>query len=128
MHIYVPLGARYDYETAERFAHLVATLVHQRLPGITSLIRSPRKRQKRVYLDYLQNKPGQTVAAPYSIRPRPGATVSAPLTWEEVKPGLEPGQFTIRTMPSRLERLGDLFAGVLGPGVDLEACIERLES
>ena len=127
IHIYVPLGARYDYETAERFARVVATLAHQKVPAFTSLLRSPQKRQKKVYLDFLQNKAGQTLAAAYSIRPRPGATVSAPLKWEEVKPGLDPSQFTIRTMPSRIERRGDLFQGVLGPGIDIEACIENLE-
>ena len=128
MHIYVPLGAKYDYQTAEKFARLVATMAHHLLPAFTSLIRTPRKRQQRVYLDFLQNKAGQTLAAPYSIRPRPGATVSAPLRWEEVKSGLQPGQFNIRTMPARLEQLGDLFKGVLGPGIDIEACIDRLES
>jgi bifunctional non-homologous end joining protein LigD len=128
MHIYVPLGAKYDYATAEKFARLVATLANNLLPEFTSLVRSPQKRQKRVYLDYLQNKAGQTLAAPYSIRPRPGATVSAPLQWQEVRAGLEPRQFTMITMPARLEKLGDLFEGVLGPGIDLESCLEKLES
>lgn len=128
MHIYVPLCAKYDYDTAEKFAHLVATMANHLLPDLTSLLRNPQKRQKKVYLDFLQNKAGQTLAAPYSIRPRSGATVSAPLKWEEVKSGLEPGQFNIKTMPSRLQRLGDLFQGVLGPGIDIESCIEKLES
>jgi len=127
MHIYVPLGAKYDYNTAQEFARVVATLVHQKVPEFTSILRSPQKRQKKVYLDFLQNKAGQTLAAPYSIRPRPGATVSAPLRWEEVKPGLDPSQFTIKTMPARIEHLGDLFQGVHGPGVDIETCIENLE-
>ncbi|WP_224984114.1 DNA ligase D [Geomonas agri] len=127
IHIYVPLGARYDYDAAGNFAQVIATLVHHKVPEFTSILRSPKLRQKKVYLDFLQNKPGQTLAAPYSIRPRPGATVSAPLKWEEVKPGLDPSQFTIITMPGRLEHLGDLFAGVLGPGIDLEQCIENLE-
>ncbi|MBJ6798569.1 DNA ligase D [Geomonas propionica] len=127
IHIYVPLGAKYDYDAAGNFAQVIATLVHHKVPEFTSILRSPKLRQKKVYLDFLQNKPGQTLAAPYSIRPRPGATVSAPLKWEEVKPGLDPSQFTITTMPGRLEHLGDLFAGVLGPGIDLEQCIENLE-
>ena len=76
IHIYVPLGAQYDYDSAEGFAKVVATLAHQQVPDFTSLLRSPKKRQKKVYLDFLQNKAGQTLAAPYSIRPRPGATVS----------------------------------------------------
>ncbi|MBJ6748760.1 DNA ligase D [Geomonas anaerohicana] len=127
IHIYVPLGAKYDYDAAGEFARVIATLVHHKVPEFTSILRSPKLRQKKVYLDFLQNKPGQTLAAPYSIRPRPGATVSAPLKWEEVQRGLDPSQFTIATMPRRLEHLGDLFAGVLGPGIDLEQCIENLE-
>jgi len=127
MHIFVPLGAQYDYDTAQEFARVVATLVHHEVPAFTSLLRSPLKRQKKVYLDFLQNRAGQTLAAPYSIRPRPGATVSAPLRWDEVKPGLDPRQFTIETMPARIGQLGDLFQGVLGPGIDLESCIENLE-
>jgi bifunctional non-homologous end joining protein LigD len=127
IHIYVPLGAKYDYDTAEKFAKVVATLAHQKVPEFTSMLRSPSKRQKKVYLDFLQNKAGQTLAAPYSIRPRKGATVSTPLRWEEVKPGLHPSQFTIKTMPPRLEHLGDIFSGVLGPGIDIETCIDNLE-
>jgi bifunctional non-homologous end joining protein LigD len=127
IHIYVPLGAKYDYDAAQGFAHIVATMAHYKVPAFTSLLRSPSKRQKKVYLDFLQNKPGQTIAAPYSIRPKPGATVSTPLTWDEVKPGLHPGQFTIRNILTRIEHLGDIFQGVLGPGVELEACIENLQ-
>lgn len=127
IHIYLPLGARYDYDTAGTFARLIATLAHHKVPDFTSLLRSPKMRQKKVYLDFLQNKPGQTLAAPYSIRPRPGATVSTPLRWEEVKPGLDPRQFTIANAPQRLERLGDLFSGVLGPGIDMEKCLENTE-
>ena len=84
-------------------------------------------RQGKVYLDFLQNRTGQTLAAPYSVRPWPGATVSAPLAWREVRRGLDPARFTIRTMPKRLERLGDLWRPVLGRGIDLQACLARLE-
>lgn len=126
IHIYVPLGAKYDYDAAVKFAQVVATLVHQRIPAFTSIVRDPRKRQQRVYVDFLQNRSGATVAAPYSIRPRPGATVSTPLSWEEVAIGLSPRQFTIKTVPARVERIGDLFRGALGPGVDLEKCLENL--
>jgi bifunctional non-homologous end joining protein LigD len=126
MHIYVPLGAKYDYDTAGKFAQVVATLVHKEVPDFTSLVRDPRKRQQKVYLDFLQNRGGQTLAAPYSVRPRPGATVSTPLRWQEVKVGLDLRDFTISTMLSRVERVGDLFEGVLGPGIDLEKCLDNL--
>lgn len=126
MHIFVPLGGRYGFDAAEAFARAVAERVHAQLPGLTSLERSPKARRKQVYLDYLQNNIGQSVAAAYSVRPKPGATVSTPLAWEEVKKGLQPSKFTIKTVPERLERVGDLFRGILGPGVDLDACTARL--
>ncbi|HZU34455.1 MAG TPA: DNA ligase D, partial [Gemmataceae bacterium] len=126
LHIVVPLGARYDYEQAKQFAELVANLVQQRLPALTSIVRSPSQRQGRVYLDYLQNRRGQTLAAPYSVRPYPGATVSTPLAWSEVTKRLDPSRFTIRTVPARLDKHGDRWQGVLGPGVDLADCLERL--
>ena len=127
LHIYVPLGARYEYDTAVKFAQLVAVIATSEIPDFTSVTRSPGKRQKKVYLDFLQNRPGQTLAAPYSIRVHPGATVSTPLLWKEVKPGLDPAAFTIRTIGGRLAKTGDLFKGVLGPGIDIGKCIERLE-
>ena len=71
LHIFVPLAAKYEYDLARRFAEIVANLVHSLLPTTTSVVRSPALRQKRVYLDYLQNGRGQTLAAPYSARPAP---------------------------------------------------------
>src|SRR5205807_647118 len=66
LHIYVPLGARYTHEQAKQFAQLIVSIAHRRLPKSTSLVRDPAKRQKRVYLDFLQNGQGKTLAAPYS--------------------------------------------------------------
>src|SRR5206468_4196490 len=70
IHVYVPLGARYEFEIAREFAHVIAEHVHGLLPGITSVERMPDKRKKKVYVDYLQNSKGQTLASPYSVRPR----------------------------------------------------------
>ncbi len=127
MHIYVPLGRQYTFDEAEAFARRVAEIVHAQLPELTSLERSPKDRRKQIYLDYLQNNKGQSLAAAYSVRPKPGATVSTPLKWTEVKKGLKPAKFTIHTVPIRLDLLGDLFGGVLSAGVDLDACMERLK-
>jgi bifunctional non-homologous end joining protein LigD len=127
LHIYIPLKAKYDYDVAKDFAHMIGQIVNRWIPDITSLERSPSKRKKKVYLDYLQNRKGQTLAAPYSVRPKPGATVSTPLKWVEVKQGLHPSDFTIKNIFKRLEKTGDLFKGVLGPGIDIEKCIKRLE-
>jgi bifunctional non-homologous end joining protein LigD len=126
LHIYVPLGARYNYDQAKQFAEIIARLAHRKLPRSTSIVRSPARRQKKVYLDFLQNRHGQTLAAPYSVRPSPGATVSTPLRWQEVKKGLDPTKFTIRTLPKRLERIGDLWRPVLGAGIDIVKCLDRL--
>lgn len=128
MHICVPLEARYTYAQARQFAELVARLANKRLPALTSVVRSPKERQKKVYLDFLQNSRGQTIVAPYSLRPRPLAPVSTPLLWKEVKAGLEPTQFTIKTIQARVEKLGDLWKPVLGHGIDLKGCLKRLES
>jgi bifunctional non-homologous end joining protein LigD len=127
LHIYVPLGARYTYEQGRQFGEIIARLVHRRLPKSTSVVRSPIKRQKRVYLDFLQNREGQTLAAPYSVRPIAGAPVSVPLNWSEVKPGLDPTQFTIRTLPKRLERVADLWRPALSAGIDVVKCLDRLQ-
>ena len=70
-------------------------------------MRSPAKRQQQVYLDYLQNRRGQTLAAPYCVRPVPGAVVSTPLKWSEVKRGLDPTRFTMKTIHRRLDRVFD---------------------
>jgi len=126
LHVYVPLGARYTVDQARQFAELVATVVQHQLPDTTSTLRRPALRRRRVYLDFLQNRTGQTLAAPYSVRPVPGATVSTPLKWSEVRRGLDPAKFTIKTVPRRLDRVGDLWKPVLGRGIDLGACLDRL--
>jgi bifunctional non-homologous end joining protein LigD len=126
LHVYVPLGARYTHDQAKQFAELLVQIVHRRLPAFTSLVRDPRKRQNRVYLDYLQNGKGKTLAAPYCVRPYPGATVSTPLHWQEVKRRLDPSRFTMRTLPRRLDRVGDVWQAVLGPGIDVMRCLEKV--
>ncbi len=128
LHVYVPFGARYSHDQAKQLAELIARIVNARLPSSTSLIRNPGSRQGRVYLDCFQNGKGKTLAAPYSARPWPMATISTPLKWAEVRRGLDPSKFTIRTMAKRLGAVGDLWKPVLGPGIDLSACLEQLGS
>ena len=112
LHVAVPLGAAYSYDQARQFAEIVAHLANAQMPSTIGGCKAqpPRLRQKRVYLDYLQNKRGATLAAAYSVRPVPGATVSTPLRWSEVKTGLDPSAFTVKTMRRRLDRVGDLWA------------------
>jgi bifunctional non-homologous end joining protein LigD len=128
LHIYIPLAEKYDYDNVKLFAELIARTVYSRLPTTTSILRSPSKRQRKVYIDFLQNRRGQTLAAPYSVRPKPGATVSTPLTWKEVNTDLSPALFTIKTTPARLEKLGDLWKPVLGKGVDLDKIMKKIHN
>jgi bifunctional non-homologous end joining protein LigD len=126
LHIGIPLGAKYDYEQSKTFAEIVMRMVQRKLPKTTSVERMPKKRQKKVYLDFLQNRKGQTMAAPYSLRPKPGAPVSTPLKWNEVKKGLDPSAFNIKTIEKRADKVGDLWGPVLGKGVNLKKVLERL--
>jgi bifunctional non-homologous end joining protein LigD len=107
LHIYIYLAAQYDYDFVKQFANYVAQLIHEEKPDLTSLERSTDKRKGLIYIDYLQNRGGQTVAAPYSARPKPGATVSMPLFWEEVDADLQLKNFTLKNVPKLLKNRND---------------------
>jgi exodeoxyribonuclease III len=128
MHIYIPLGAKYTYDQSQMFAKIIVTLVHKQIPEYTSLERMVKNRGGKMYLDFLQNRPDATIAGVYSLRPKPGATVSMPLSWDEVKPGLTMRHFTIHNSIQRLKNTGDLFKGVLGKGIDLEKTIKKAQA
>lgn len=119
IHIYIPLEAKYSYDQCQLFAKWIASQAQERLPEFTSIERMTKNRKGKLYIDYLQNRPKATLAAPYSVRPKPGATVSMPLHWEEVKKGLQLKDFTIFNAMKRIEKEGDLFKPVLGKGIDL---------
>lgn len=126
LHIFIPLGGKYTYDIVKTFAELIAQTVHERIPSITSILRSPKKRQKKVYLDFLQNRRGQTLAAPYSVRPKPGATVATPLEWSELNSKLDPSMFTIKNIFKRLDKKGDLWKPVIGKGADINSMLARM--
>lgn len=129
LHIYVPLGRKYSYDQAKDFANIVCMMASAQIPEFTTLERSLSKRSKdKIYMDYLQNRKGQTIACVYSLRPKKGATVSTPLDWSEVKQGLTPKDFTIATVPERVKKMGDLFAPMLdsAKAIDLGKCLENL--
>jgi len=128
MHIYIPLAAKYHYDIVKTFAELIAHTVWVRIPEITSIDRSPSKRQGKVYLDFLQNRRGQTLAAPYSARPKKGATVSTPLEWKEVNKNLDPSQFTIKNILKRIEKKGDLWTPVIGKGANLNSIMKKMDA
>lgn len=129
IHVYVPVKPKYSYEEIADFAERVAQLIERENPNVATLERSLKKRKKaRIYVDHMQNARGKSVVAPYSVRPKPGATVSAPLEWSEVKrKAITIQDFTIRTMLERLQRKGDLFEPVLRKKQSLERAIKKLD-
>jgi len=124
LHVYIPMPPHTPYETAVLFCQLIATLVAQKHPKETTIVRSVHARGTRIYLDYLQNVRGKTLACAYSARASEFAGVSTPLSWDEVHRGVRREDFTIRTVPARLREVGDLWAGLLtSKGVDLERLV-----
>lgn len=127
MHIYIPLGGKYTYEQSKEFARIIVTMVHHELPSFTTLERAVSDRKGKMYLDFLQNRPQATIAAPYSVRPTPGGMVSMPLDWSEVKSGLKREDYHLRNAIDRLISTGDLFKPVLGKGIDLKKVLRQLK-
>jgi bifunctional non-homologous end joining protein LigD len=125
LHIYIPLGAKYTYEESKEFARVIATMVQKEIPKYTTIERAVKNRNGKMYIDFLQNRPQATVAAPYSLRPKPGAPVSMPLHWEEVKKGLKITDFNIFNAMDRLRNEGDIFKPVLGKGIDLGKIVKQ---
>jgi bifunctional non-homologous end joining protein LigD len=117
IHIALPLPGGLTYDVSLVLAQIIATRVADAHPKIATVERSVKRRPAgTVYVDYLQNVRGKSIASVYSARARRGATVAAPLDWSEVRRGLDPGAFTVDTMPVRLEERGDLWrAGMRRP-------------
>ncbi|AZA80889.1 DNA ligase D [Chryseobacterium lactis] len=129
IHIYIPMGGKYDFDQVKDFAHILMKQVNEKLPKITTLERSLQKRDSnKIYLDYLQNRTGQTLASAYSLRPKEGASVSMPLDWNELKPGIKPTDFNIHNSLERIKEKGDLFKPVLGKGIDMMKALEFLQN
>ncbi len=127
MHIYIPLEPVYTYEQVRSFAELLSILVINQKPDLFTTPRAVSRRKKaKVYFDYLQISSAKTIAAPYVLRAHPGAPVSTPLDWSEVKMGLDPAQFNIHNAIARFERTGDLFEGVLTKPQRLEPALEKV--
>jgi bifunctional non-homologous end joining protein LigD len=129
IHVYVPLKPVHEYEEVASFAARVAELVVEANPSIATVERSLKKRKRRaLYVDHMQNARGKSVVAPYSVRPKPSASVSAPLEWEEVeRKKITIQDFTIKNMLRRIERKGDLFKPVLKKRQTLDKALARLD-
>lgn len=127
LHIYIPFGAKYTYEDSKEFGRALATILHRQIPKFTSIERQTKNRGGKMYIDFLQNRPQATVASVYSLRPKPGAPVSMPLHWDEVKKGLKILDFTIFNAMDRIKAEGDIFKGVLGKGINLKRALKKIE-
>jgi bifunctional non-homologous end joining protein LigD len=127
MHVYIPLPPGTPYEAGLLFCQIVATVVVKKHPKVATIERTVAARGKRVYVDYLQNIMGKTLASAYSARASDHAGVSTPLTWREVAGSIEPRDFTIESVPGRLERVGDVWADFRrAKGIDLERATRKL--
>lgn len=120
LHVYIPMPKQTPYDAGLLFCQIIATVVAQKHPKVATIERSVRARGKRVYVDFLQNVLGKTLATAYSARASDYAGVSAPLTWNEIDEGVDREDFTIATMPARVEQVGDLWATLReSKGIDL---------
>ncbi len=127
LHVLLPLGGTCTHQQSRQLAELLAGLVVARLPRLATTARALQARGGRVYVDALQNGRGKLLAAPFSVRPLPGAPVSAPLRWDEVRPGLAVRGHNLATLPERLRRLPeDPLLPVLDVVPDLAAALDRL--
>ena len=127
LHVLLPLGRQCTYEESRSLGELLARVLVSGLPEIATITRAVSRRGGKVYVDYLQNVSGQLLAAPFSVRPLPGAPVSTPLEWREVTDRLDIRAFTIRTVPARMrKRKTDPVVGVLDQAPDLGRALERL--
>jgi bifunctional non-homologous end joining protein LigD len=126
LHIYIPVGAQYTYEQTRKFVELLCLLIYKQKPDITSLARLPSKREGKVYMDYLQNTKGKTMASAYSLRPLPNAPVSTPILWSEVTRELHPDKFTFNNISARLDHYGDLWNTINSNIINMEQCLINL--
>jgi bifunctional non-homologous end joining protein LigD len=126
IHVYIPLPPQTPYDAGLLLCQIIAALVTQKHPQHTTVERTVAARGRRVYVDCLQNILGKTLAAAYSARATAHAGVSTPLTWSEVDEGVDREAFTIRTVPDRVKKMGDLWAALRkSKGVNLARIAER---
>lgn len=127
IHVLVPLAGRLTYEQSRALGQLLGQVVVAELPDIATLTRNPERRDGKVYIDFVQNGQGRLLVAPFTVRPKPGAPVSAPLKWSEVNKRLKIENHTIKSVPKRMKRLkDDPLRSVLYDEPDLLGALERL--
>jgi bifunctional non-homologous end joining protein LigD len=126
LHILLPLARQFTYEQCRTLGEVIARLILKEVGSIATITRHVTKRGDKVYLDYLQNRHGQLIVSPFSVRPLPGATVSMPLPWDEVTSSLDPRAYTIRNAIDRMNEMGeDPVLDVLNAKPDLLTILDR---
>jgi bifunctional non-homologous end joining protein LigD len=128
LQVYVPLVPRYTYKQVRVFTQFFSTLIAESFPDKATVVRTVKDRGGKVYMDYLQNIKGKTIASVYSPRPRAGAPVSAPVTWHELDRGVTPQDFNINTMPRRLAKIGDVFSHMTSNPQNIDNILNALET
>ena len=126
LHVFIPILPKYTYDQTRNFSHIISEAVHKALPKITSLERMPKNRIGKIYLDFLQNGKGKTMACAYSLRPRGGATASTPLEWEELTDKFSLKDYNIKTLPQRVKEKGDLWENFFDDAIDLKYVLDKL--
>jgi DNA ligase D len=127
IHLYVRIEPRWTFTDVRHAAIAFGRELERRLPGDVTTKWWKEERGRRIFLDYNQNARDRTIASAYSIRPKPGAPVSAPLSWEELS-AVEPEDFTAATMPARFEAVGDLHAGIDETGYSLQPLLDLYDA
>lgn len=128
LHIFVPIKPEYTYQEVRNAVEFICRQIHDIFPQKTTLERLIADRTSKVYLDYLQNTRGKTMTFHYSLRPHPGAPVSTPLTWDEVKKGrVRPEDFRIDNIQERIKEVGDLYKDFINPRQSIRKLVEMTQ-
>jgi bifunctional non-homologous end joining protein LigD len=127
LHVLLPLGGQCTYAESRTLGEILAKTIEKELPDIATTARALSARSGKVYVDYLQNGHGKTIAGPFSARPVVAASCSAPLSWSEVGAKLDPKNYTLKSLPARMQKLKkDPLAPVLTDKPDLQGALARL--
>lgn len=126
LHLYIPMGRKLPYEKVRTLAHDICLSLHAQMPDMTTMERPLHKRDGRIYLDYLQNSRGQTIASVFSVRPRAGAPVSMPVAWSELKEGLLPSRYNIHNAEKEIPERAEWFRGILDKAANLNSLFKGL--
>jgi bifunctional non-homologous end joining protein LigD len=126
IHVILPLRPRHDFAEVRAAAKTIARIVNRRLPKLTTRRPNAGRHSRKIYIDYVRNSIGQTLAAPYSLRAFPAATVSTPLAWRDLSTSLRPSRYTLRTTSRRLNREGDIWRSAFRHSVNLKRLVTRL--